>query len=142
MERLDKVGTQVTASVKKAAVVAPAAGTTRAGDQAMVDALNRISGRLEALETRLTDVSNGLSSEAPSVDDVVASIKNSELGSDITWIKKAISKVYKEMKAGDTRSTMVSESASTFTQQPAQQPLRSQAPPKILGKVLSRREQA
>lgn len=142
MERLDKVGTQVTASVKKAAVVAPAAGSTRAGDQAMVDALNRISGRLEALETRLTDVSNELSADAPSVDDVVASIKNSELGSDITWIKKAISKVYKEMKAGDSRSTMMSESASAFAPAPAQQPLRSQPPPKILGKVLSRREQA
>ena len=94
MERLDKVGTQVTTSIKKAAVVAPgAAATSRAGDLAMVDVLNRISGRLESLETRLADVSSELVADVPSVDEVVASIKNSELGADITWIKKAISKV-------------------------------------------------
>jgi len=84
----------VTTSIKKAAVVAPgASATSRAGDQAMVDVLNRISGRLESLETRLADVSSELVADVPSVDDVVASIKNSELGADITWIKKAISKV-------------------------------------------------
>ena len=130
MERLDKVGSQVTTSVKKAAVVSPGGNaSSRAGDQAMAEALNRISGRLEALETRLTDVSAELAADVPSVDDVVTSIRfiglvvrcemsvcnciirNSELGSDITWIKKAISKVYKEMKTGDGKSTMASEAA-------------------------------
>ncbi len=140
MERLDKVGTQVTTSVKKAAVIAPAAATSRAGDQAMVEALNRISGRLEALETRLTDVSNELSADAPSVDDVVASIKHSELGSDITWIKKAISKVYKEMKSGEGKSTVMSE-AQSFVPPPQQLQSRP-APSKVLGRTASRREQA
>jgi tetrahydromethanopterin S-methyltransferase subunit G len=122
MERLDKVGTQVTTSVKKAAVIAPgAAPASRAMDQALVDAMNRINGRLESLETRLTDVTNELVADVPSVDDVVASIKSSELGSDILWIKKAISKVYKEMKSGDGRSAMVSDAASAFVQQPPPQ---------------------
>ena len=163
MERLDKVGTQVTTSVKKAAVIAPGQSSlTRSGDQAMVDALNRISGRLEALETRLTDVTGDLTSDVPSVDDVVNSIKNSELGSDITWIKKAISKVYKEMKAGDARSVQVSEAQASaaghvpafsnplyqqqihqqFQQQQQQQLRASQPTGKSLAKGASRREQA
>ena len=94
MERLDKVGSQVTTSVKKAAVVSPGGNaSSRAGDQAMAEALNRIrfiglvvrcemsvcnciiSGRLEALETRLTDVSAELAADVPSVDDVVTSIR-------------------------------------------------------------------
>ena len=159
MERLDKVGTQVTTSVKKAAVISPAQnGLTRSGDQAMVDALNRISGRLEALETRLADVAGDLASDVPSVDDVVNSIKNSELGSDITWIKKAISKVYKEMKSGDARSmAQVSEAAAghvpSFSnpqyqqqihqQYQQQQQARSYQPAgKSLARTASRREQA
>ena len=85
-------------------------------------------------------MSNELSADAPSVDDVVASIKHSELGSDITWIKKAISKVYKEMKSGEGKSTVMSD-APSFAPPPQQLQSRP-APSKVLGRTASRREQA
>jgi hypothetical protein len=64
---------------------------------------------------------------------VLTSIKNSELGSDIIWIKKAISKVYKEMKTADVK--IEGQAVPALHLQPKQ--------PKVLSKSdSSRRELA